>query len=182
VFLDPFSDTFCASPALKLRRFVTQGLKDPYMLPSVVMVVVEDLISIFIVQIELVAGFESDVNSQNYVVGIVMDVLIQFGVCKVLGIGDVLGDIRDEAHIVDVVLNKVVIFSSIFVSVDRETLDHGMVVHVCLHSHRFTPICEHVFLNSDALALIFEGVKPRTELIIEGLFTVLREELVITIC
>ena len=56
-----------------------------------------------------------------------------------------------------------------------------MVIHVCLDSHRFTLVREHVFFNDELYIRAFKLVKPVAQLRVEHLFTVLFEEVEISV-
>jgi len=62
-----------------------------------------------------------------------MDLLIHLWVCKVLWVRNVLGDVGNETHVFDIILDEVVVLSAVLTSLEGKPFDHSVVVHVGLH-------------------------------------------------
>ncbi len=66
---------------------------------------------------------------------IFMYYFVSLRVREILWIGQVLWQIRNESHVLDIILDGIVINRAILLPIESEPFDDSMVLHVCLNLH-----------------------------------------------
>ena len=130
---------------------------------------------------DLVACLERHVRPVSYFVSLRMQLLVLHRIGEILRIRNILWYIRDKAHVLDVIVNKVVIFGAILSPDRTQTFDYDMIVHVGLNFHRFTAICKYIILHDELNIVILQLVQTIPKLRVKHLLTVLLEEVEVSV-
>ena len=116
MLLNPLCKTFISSPLRELVWFGAEGFEDGDMLPRVVVIVIKQPLTLLVFQMQLISRFHAYIRSEDYVVRVRMDLLVHLWVCKVLWVRNVLGDVGNETHVFDIILDEVVVLSAVLTS------------------------------------------------------------------
>ena len=152
------------------------------MLPCVVARVVELAASILVLQVQLVAGFECNVGTICHFMGFTVDLFVQVRIREVLLLSDVLRDVADETEIFNVVLDEVIVLSTVVSPDGAEPFDHYIIVKVRFDFHWLAPVGEQVFFDVQSVAFCFQLVQAISKLREEHLLAVLFKKLEVTVC
>lgn len=90
---DPFHEVLTLTELIKLRRTLHDCLEHAYMLPSVVLWVTEQILVVFVPQVNLVPSFKSHVSSISDLMGFCMQFFVSDWVSKVFWLRDVFRNV-----------------------------------------------------------------------------------------
>ena len=107
----------------------------------------------------------------------IMNYLVPSRVCEIIRIGYIFGNVRNEAHVFNVVVNEIIFLRSILFPDWAESFDYYVVVHVCFNLQRLSSISKEIFFYFKSKALSIQLVQSVSQFSVEHLFTVLLEEI-----
>ena len=107
----------------------------------------------------------------------IMNYLVPSRVCEIIRIGYIFGNVRNEAHVFNVVVNEIIFLRSILFPDWAESFDYHVIVHVCFNLQRLSSISEQVFFHFESQSLSVELVQTVSQLSVEHLFAVLLQEI-----
>lgn len=95
VLSNPLHEVLTLTKLVKLGRTVHDCLEDADMLPSVILGVCEQILVVFVAQVNLVPCFKCHVGSISDLMCFSMQFFVSYGVSEVFWLSDVLGDVRN---------------------------------------------------------------------------------------
>jgi len=151
------------------------------MLPCVVISVLKHVLIVFIFQVDFVAGLEGHIRAICHFMRLSVQLFVAYGISEVLWLSQVLGNVRDEAHVLYIIVDEVVVLCAVLTPYRRQPLDYDMVVHVSLNAHRLAPIGKHVLFDHKFNIARFQLIEPIAKLVVKHLLAILLKEIEVAV-
>ena len=106
---DPLHQVLALTELVELWWHLHLSFEDANVLPGVVIRVLKHILVVFVTQIDFVARLERDIGTICHFVRLSMQLFVADGISEILRFGHIFRDVRDETHVLDVIVDEVVV-------------------------------------------------------------------------